>query len=101
MDNKKDKHSEISGTAFGIQKIEIDLNSFDGDPDLDHLPILPTRNLVLFPGMTVTFELGRESAKYLAKHANENKMAIGVDVVLSLRGSYWVTVGELFQIFLL
>lgn len=78
MDNKKDKHSEISGTAFGIQKIEIDLNSFDGDPDLDHLPILPTRNLVLFPGMTVTFELGRESAKYLAKHANENKMAIGV-----------------------
>jgi len=78
MDNKKDKHSEISGSAFGIQKIEIDLNSFDHEPDLEHLPILPTRNLVLFPGMTVTFELGRESAKYLAKHANENKMAIGV-----------------------
>jgi len=78
MDNKKDKLSEISGSAFGIQKIEIDLNSFDSLPDLDHLPILPTRNLVLFPGMTVTFELGRESAKYLAKHANEKKMAIGV-----------------------
>lgn len=78
MDNKKDKHSEIQGAAFGIQKIEIDLNSFDSTPDLDHLPILPTRNLVLFPGMTVTFELGRESARYLAKYANENKMAIGV-----------------------
>lgn len=78
MDDNKDKNSEISGAAFGIQKIEIDLNSFDKEPDLDSLPLLPTRNLVLFPGMTVTFELGRESARVLAKFANRTKTAIGV-----------------------
>ena len=78
MDDNKDKNSEISGAAFGIQKIEIDLNSFDKEPDLDSLPLLPTRNLVLFPGMTVTFELGRESARVLAKFANQTKTAIGV-----------------------
>ena len=59
MDDNKDKNIELSGAMFGVQKIEIDLLSFDKEPDLDSLPILATRNLVLFPGMTVTFELGR------------------------------------------
>ncbi len=78
MDDKKDKLSELTGAAFGIQKIEIDLNSFDKEPDLARLPLLPTRNLVLFPGMTVTFELGRESARQLADYANQTKTPIGV-----------------------
>lgn len=78
MDDKKDKLSELTGAAFGIQKIEIDLNSFDKEPDLTRLPLLPTRNLVLFPGMTVTFELGRESARQLADYANKTKTPIGV-----------------------
>ena len=78
MDDNKDKNIELSGAMFGVQKIEIDLLSFDKEPDLDSLPILATRNLVLFPGMTVTFELGRESARLLAKHSNESKTPIGV-----------------------
>lgn len=78
MDDNKDKNTELSGAMFGVQKIEIDLLSFDKEPDLDSLPILATRNLVLFPGMTVTFELGRESARFLAKHSNEMKTPIGV-----------------------
>ena len=78
MDDKKDKLSELTGAAFGIQKIEIGLNSFDKEPDLTRLPLLPTRNLVLFPGMTVTFELGRESARQLADYANQTKTPIGV-----------------------
>ncbi len=78
MDDNKDKTNDISGAAFGIHKIEIDLDSFGKDPDLNCLPLLPTRNLVLFPGMTVTFALGRESARTLARYANDNKMPIGV-----------------------
>ena len=78
MDDNKDKNIELSGAMFGVQKIEIDLLSFDKEPDLDSLPILATRNLVLFPGMTVTFELGRESARLLAKHSNESKTPIEV-----------------------
>lgn len=78
MDDNKDKNTELSGAMFGVQKIEIDLLSFDKEPDLDCLPILATRNLVLFPGMTVTFELGRESARLLAKYSNESKTPIGV-----------------------
>ena len=43
----------------GVQRIEIDLSRFDKQPDPEAIKILPTRNLVLFPDLTISFELGR------------------------------------------
>lgn len=64
--------------ACGIQKIEIDLTRFEKEPDSKCLPILPTRNLVMFPYSTVTFELTREASASLAEWANENAEPIGI-----------------------
>ncbi len=63
---------------MGFQKIEIDISRFQTIPDYDNLPILATRNLVLLPGLTVTFELGRESSLALAKAAEKEPFPIGI-----------------------
>ena len=63
---------------MGVQRIEIDLTKFDKEPDTSALPILPTRNLVLFPGLTINFELGRETSLALAKSSSEHSMPIGI-----------------------
>ena len=78
--NKSKDTSNGGGDVIdgGIQRIEIDLSRFDKDPDCDRLLILPTRNLVLFPGLTISFELGRESSLALARMANSTGMPIGV-----------------------
>lgn len=62
----------------GVQRIEIDLSRFDKQPDPEALKILPTRNLVLFPDLTISFELGRESSLALARHANSLSEPIGI-----------------------
>ncbi len=42
------------------------------------LPILATRNLVLFPGVTIPINIGRESSLRLAEYAMEHHIPIGV-----------------------
>lgn len=79
MNNKKNNNNGGGDTIDGgIQRIEIDLTRFDSEPDYDHLLILPTRNLVLFPGLTISFELGRASSLELARRANAEAMPIGI-----------------------
>ncbi len=80
MDNRHDNKKGPSGDTLdmGVQRIEIDLTKFDKEPDTSALPILPTRNLVLFPGLTINFELGRETSLALAKSSSEHSMPIGI-----------------------
>lgn len=75
--NKNDNQGGDTLDA-GIQRIEIDLSRFDREPNGDHLLILPTRNLVLFPGLTISFELGRETSLQLARYANETATPVGI-----------------------
>ncbi|MDE6575238.1 MAG: endopeptidase La [Muribaculaceae bacterium] len=77
------KDNNIEDLGAGFQKIEIDLSRFNSEPDLNSLAILPTRNLVLFPGLTISFELGRESAYELARMAHDFALPIGVVCQLS------------------
>ena len=81
MDNKDDLKN-IFGAHDAInvdmQRIEIELGKFGKKPDCEALPILPTRNLVMFPGITVTFELGRASSLTTATVANEEGTPIGI-----------------------
>ena len=80
MDNSKDNDMMPApdGIEVGIQSFEIDFSRFVNEPDLNALPILPTRNLVMFPDTTVSFELGRPSSLELAIEANKNAMPIGI-----------------------
>lgn len=72
------KFSEIASGPVQVQQISVDLDSISRQPDYNSLPILPTRNLVLFPDVTVSFELGREQSVALAKLAKENHIPIGL-----------------------
>lgn len=64
--------------VMSIGKIEIDPRSLNLDFSPDSLPILPTRNLVLFPGVTIPVSLGRENARALAQAASDHDFPIGV-----------------------
>lgn len=79
MNHNNNKDNKGGDTLdMGIQRIEIDLRRFEADPDYANLPVLPTRNLVLFPGLTINFELGRESSHILAQYANEQATPVGI-----------------------
>lgn len=81
MDNNDDIKNIFGAPetiSLDMQRIEIELDKFGKDPDCEHLPILPTRNLVMFPGITVTFELGRETSLETARIAHEEGTPIGI-----------------------
>lgn len=81
MDNKDDLKNIFGSPEsmnLEMQRIEIELDKFGKEPDCNTLPILPTRNLVMFPGITVTFELGRPSSLATAQAAHDNGTPIGI-----------------------
>lgn len=44
----------------------------------EDLPVIPTRNLVLFPGVTIPISLVRENSRVVAELAKERKIAVGI-----------------------
>lgn len=72
------KYSMNEQNPDSLNKITIDISEFDKDPDTSNLYILPTRNLVLFPGVTIPIALGRDTSLALARRASEEKLPIGV-----------------------
>ncbi len=67
-------------TVFGPILAEV-----DGTPDIDcsdisgkGIPILPLRNMVLFPGVTLPITVGRAKSLQLIREATEKKQYIGV-----------------------
>ena len=61
-----------------VGHIKIDMKEFGAKPDTDSLPILPTRNLVLFPEVNMSVGLGRESSIAVALHGEQSHTPIGV-----------------------
>ena len=78
-DNFLNGEEETSGTVMPI------LTEINGEPDTEckglkeeDLPILPLRNMVLFPGVALPVSVGRKSSLKLIKDANKKKCYIGV-----------------------
>lgn len=72
----KDTENNNQSTVFG--QIDVDGKRFEIAPSVDDLPILATRNLVLFPGVTIPISLGRESSIITASEAAERPVPIGI-----------------------
>ncbi|MDE7153632.1 MAG: endopeptidase La [Muribaculaceae bacterium] len=69
---------DAKGTKV-VQMGQIDISKSRLRPvDTTDLPILPTRNLVMFPGVTIPINIGRESSLRLAEYAYEHHIPIGV-----------------------
>lgn len=67
------------GQIFSIGHIEL------GEPkrkelnvDPTDVPILPTRNVVLFPNVTIPIKLGRETSLHIAELAKKRNIPIGI-----------------------
>ena len=66
-----------------VVPIITEIHEVDGGTDLqdneaDDIPILPLRNMVLFPSMTMPVSVGREKSMRLIKDAEESHMSIAV-----------------------
>ena len=77
MNSKMDQDDNMQ---FGItvEQISIDKDQFGNDPDITSLAILPTKNVVLFPGVTISVALKREMSLNVATAASEKGEPIGV-----------------------
>lgn len=61
-----------------IGQIDIDASKFTAEPNLEDLPIIATRNLVLFPGVTIPISLGRSNSLVTAEIANSDNIPVGI-----------------------
>ena len=61
-----------------IGQIEINPDLFKEPVNTDDLPILATRNLVLFPGVNIPIALTREMSLNLAREAAEKRFPVGI-----------------------
>lgn len=70
--------SEDSGINLTVGQINIDMKKFNAEPDCEDLVILPTRNLVLFPGVDLSIGLGRDSSIKVAEFSERTTRPIGI-----------------------
>ena len=61
-----------------LGQIDIDASRFDIEPCVDDLPLIATRNLVLFPEVTIPISLVRPNSYLTAKEAAKNNIPIGI-----------------------
>lgn len=61
-----------------IEQIRVNTENLQQEIDYDCIPILPTCNLVLMPGVTVSISLIREQSINVAEYCEHNNLAVGV-----------------------
>ena len=69
---------EHQNVAFAVEQINIDESQINNTPDTEGLSIMPTRNLVLFPDVTISISLGRDISERVANKAYKEHKPVGV-----------------------
>lgn len=72
------KDTDNQGPVMQIGRFEINQADFSKTPDYEDMPLLTTRNLVLFPGVTIPISLGREVSLKIATDASKKHYPIGI-----------------------
>ncbi|WP_290379462.1 endopeptidase La [uncultured Muribaculum sp.] len=67
-----------SSRIISIGHIDLGQLKKQSKPNTDALPLLPTQNLVLFPGVTIPISLVRETSLKIARAAEDSGTVIGV-----------------------
>ena len=71
-------NEDIHHPIVSIGKVDIDMSKNAPEPDPADLPLLLTRDLVLFPGVVFPIQLGREASVKVATVSHEKGIPIGV-----------------------
>lgn len=69
---------ETQKIGITVEQIKLDEGQFGNDPDPDSLLLLPTRNVVLFPNVTISINLKRDFSLAAVNRAAELKQPVGV-----------------------
>lgn len=64
--------------VISVGHIALDSNPEQLNPDTSNLPLLPTRDFVLFPGVTFPITIGRDMTMATARHAHETDTPVGI-----------------------
>lgn len=70
--------SDNPNVGIAVEQINIDESHINNTPDPLHLNILPTRNLVLFPNVTISISLRREISERVAEKAYSDLVPVGI-----------------------
>ena len=73
-DSKTDFPNNEEG--FSLGHISVEVKDFNTKPNLKDICVLPTRNLVLFPGVHLSIGLGRDYSERLARFAEDTHTPI-------------------------
>lgn len=71
-------NDEKNNIIVNVQSLTDETWTLDASLNLDSLPVLPTRDSVIFPMSTVPLSLGRENSLVTARAAAERNVAIGI-----------------------
>lgn len=72
-------HNNDQGPILSIGHIELgETKRKELNVDPTDVPILPTRNVVLFPNVTIPIKLGRETSLHIAELAKKRNIPIGI-----------------------
>lgn len=64
--------------GIAVEQINIDESHINNQPDLSGLSILPTRNLVLYPNVTISISLRRSTSEKVAEQAYNQHQPVGI-----------------------
>jgi len=64
--------------GLAVERINISAEGMKENVDSDALLLLPTKNLVLFPGVTTSIALRRESSVRIVEYAEKHRIPVGV-----------------------
>lgn len=67
-----------NSNIVSVGKVDISPDKLKPDYNPEALPLMTTRDLVLFPGVTVPVTLTRDSSRAVAEAASKDGFAIGV-----------------------
>ncbi len=84
MKQNNDTDALVAPDLGGMPQMTIGHVSIDmaditkAEPDYENLLLLPTRNLVLFPGVNLSVSLGRELTQKIARYAESKHIPLGI-----------------------
>lgn len=71
--------SDDAAAGVSINHMSVDVEKLDAvKPDYNEILLLPTRNLVMFPGVNLSLGLGREVSKAVARYAEKHSAVVGI-----------------------
>lgn len=95
---EKDLAGHDSAKIISFGQINIDTSKFGQEPDYEDLPIIATRGMVLFPGVTFPIQLGREASIATATKASENSSPVGIVCQIDPEQEEITSVDQLYEL---